>query len=109
MHPEATLQSIRKETAQHDALLSLIFRALSDPGRFRIFRLLIEHEDLCVSEIAKVFKQSLPAVSQQLKILEMTGLLQKVRTGQTVCYHLKKDEPMVKTLARFVKSVDTLV
>ena len=109
MHADATLKSIQKETKQHDALLSLVFRALSDPGRFRIFRLLMDHEDLCVSEIAKVFNQSLPAVSQQLKILEMTGLLVKTRTGQTVCYCLKKDDPIVKTLARFITSVDTVL
>lgn len=78
----------------------LIFNALGDRGRFRIFKLLTERNDLCVTDIANVFGISVPAASQQLRVLEMTGLVRKERIGQTICYEVKIDNSLVKVLTK---------
>jgi len=84
--------------------MPIILGALGDPGRFRIFKLLAEHHDICVTDVASVFDITVSAASQQLRVLEMLELVEKMRMGQMVCYELKKDNPIVKQLMQFIKS-----
>lgn len=85
------IQNIQTELTKNDNQLTLIFEALGDQGRFRIFKLLIDYHGLCVTDIAKVFKITISAASQQLKILERVGLAEKIRMGQMVCYKIKQN------------------
>jgi len=87
----------------------LVFNALGDRGRFRIFKLLTERNDLCVTDIANVFGISVPAASQQLRVLEMTGLVRKERIGQTICYEVKVDDSLVKLLTKVFSGRSTPV
>lgn len=82
----------------------MILGALGDPCRFRIFKLLMEHHDICVTDVAHVLDITVSAASQQLRVLEMLGLVERMRMGQMVCYELKKDHPTVKQLVQFIKS-----
>ena len=82
--------------------LPLAFNALSDPGRFSIFKLLLQKNDLCVTDIANVLGISVPAASQQLKIIELSGLVRKCRNGQMICYSVKRENPIVRSLVRIV-------
>ncbi|MBI3955697.1 winged helix-turn-helix transcriptional regulator [Candidatus Gottesmanbacteria bacterium] len=91
MLTKAQIKKIKVGTAKNDGQLPLIFEALGDGGRFRMFRLLTAHHDLCVTDIAEVFGITISAASQQLKILERVGLIQKIRMGQMVCYEIKED------------------
>lgn len=70
---------------------SLIFEALGDLGRLRIFKLLATHNDICVTDVAKILGITTSAASQQLRIIERVGLVQKIRMGQMVCYKIKYD------------------
>lgn len=99
MLTEAQIKKIKLGTAESDGRLPLIFEALGDQGRFRIFRLLMEYNDLCVTDIAQVLGITVSAISQQLKILERVGIVQKVRMGQMVCYEIRNDQ----TVQRIVK------
>lgn len=78
----------------------LVFQALGDAGRFTIFRLLMEHKDLCVTDIANVLGITVSAASQQLRVLERLGLVSKVRMGQMVCYELNCANRTAKQLSR---------
>jgi len=49
-------------------------KALGEPTRLKILRLLHERE-LCVCEIAEVLQMSQPRISQHLKILRQAGLV----------------------------------
>jgi ubiquinone/menaquinone biosynthesis C-methylase UbiE/DNA-binding transcriptional ArsR family regulator len=60
-----------------------IFRALADPTRLRIFRLLRSME-LAVGEIAQVVGQSQPRVSRHVRILVEAGLVDRRREGSWV-------------------------
>ncbi|MFZ5899221.1 MAG: ArsR/SmtB family transcription factor, partial [Bacillota bacterium] len=49
-------------------------KALGEPTRLKILRLLHERE-LCVCEIAEVLQMSQPRISQHLKVLRQAGLV----------------------------------
>ncbi|MCC5619964.1 helix-turn-helix transcriptional regulator [Nostoc sp. CHAB 5715] len=61
--------------------LSLTFAALADPTRRAILVHLAKGE-ASVSELAKPFKMSLPAISKHLKVLERAGLIVRGREAQ---------------------------
>lgn len=81
---------------------SLIFEALGDPGRLKIFRLLATHNDICVTDVAKILGITTSAASQQLRIIERVGLVQKIRTGRMVCYKIKQD-PVTRYIIQLLK------
>ena len=61
--------------------LSTVFTALADPTRRAILARLASGET-SVTELAKPFEMSLPAVSKHLKVLERAGLLERGRQAQ---------------------------
>jgi DNA-binding transcriptional ArsR family regulator len=61
--------------------LSSTFSALADPTRRAILGKLARGEK-SVTELAKPFKMSLPAVSKHLKVLERAGLIERGREAQ---------------------------
>ena len=63
------------------AQLDLTFAALSDPTRRAILARLATGE-ATVTELAKPFKISLPAISKHLKVLERAGLIVRGRAAQ---------------------------
>jgi DNA-binding transcriptional ArsR family regulator len=62
-------------------LLSATFAALADPTRRAILARLAAGE-ASVTELAKPFAMSLPAVSKHLKVLERAGLIARSREAQ---------------------------
>jgi DNA-binding transcriptional ArsR family regulator len=61
--------------------LSATFSALADPTRRAILARLAEG-DATVTELAKPFRISLPAISRHLKVLERAGLISRDRSAQ---------------------------
>jgi DNA-binding transcriptional ArsR family regulator len=61
--------------------LSLTFSALADPTRRQILARLANGE-LSVTQLAKPFKMTMPAVSKHLKVLERAGLVVRGRKAQ---------------------------
>lgn len=61
--------------------LSSTFAALADPTRRAILARLSEGE-VSVTELARPFNMSLPAVSKHLRVLERSGLISRSRTAQ---------------------------
>ncbi len=62
-------------------LLDRTFAALADPTRRRI----LEHlagGDRCVTDLARPYRMSLPAVSKHLRVLENAGLVRRKRDGR---------------------------
>src|SRR5271167_2334117 len=62
-------------------VLSITFSALADPTRRAILARLALGES-SVTEIARPFKISLPAVTKHLKVLERSGLIARSRAAQ---------------------------
>lgn len=61
--------------------LDRTFGALADPTRRRILAHLASG-DRCVTDLAKPYAMSLPAISKHLRVLEKAGLLRRRRHGR---------------------------
>ncbi len=64
------------------------YRALGDPTRREILRLLREG-DLAAGELAGQFEISWPSVSRHLNVLEVAGLVSSERRGGNIIYSLQ--------------------
>ena len=62
-------------------MLDRTFGALADPTRRRILEHLA-HGDRCVTDLARPYSMSLPAVSKHLRVLEKAGLIRRHRNGR---------------------------
>ncbi|MDG2207679.1 MAG: metalloregulator ArsR/SmtB family transcription factor [Pirellulales bacterium] len=99
-HVEATCAA-DEHRASGDALLQIedcqraaaMFSALGDSNRLRLLGLLIRRE-MCVTEIATILDDNLPAVSQRLKLLRNERIVNYRRDGKHVYYRLD-DEHIV--------------
>lgn len=70
--------------------LDAAFVALADPTRRAIVARLA-HGDATVTELAKPFPMSMPAISKHLKVLERSGLITRSRHAQTRPCHLERE------------------
>jgi DNA-binding transcriptional ArsR family regulator len=73
--------------------LSEVYKALSDPTRLGLVKLLNDQEGaLCVNALARELGVSQSAVSQHLRVLRQVGLVTGERRGSSVHYSLSQDE-----------------
>lgn len=88
-------------------LYAQVMKAVSDPTRIRILKLLGAGE-LCVCQIVAVLAIPQSTTSQQLGILNRAGLLNSRKEGRWVFYSLarKSDNPFVSWL---IGSLDDLL
>jgi DNA-binding transcriptional ArsR family regulator len=71
--------------------LAETFKALSDPTRLRLVRLLGGRKGpLCVNALAKMLGVTQSAVSQHLRVLRQAGLVHGERCGCFVHYELDR-------------------
>ena len=63
------------------------FKAVSDPTRVRILSAL-SYQELCVCDIAAVLGMSQSAISHQLRLLRIMGLVVSRKEGRMVYYTL---------------------
>ena len=68
--------------------LDRVFHALSDPTRRGMIAQLGEHASLSVSELARPFPVTLPAIMKHLDVLSDAGLITRAKTGRTVACRL---------------------
>jgi len=62
-----------------------IFKALSDPNRLRILKML-QTKSLCVCEITDVLRLATSTVSKHLSILKSSGFIIETKDGKWVNY-----------------------
>jgi DNA-binding transcriptional ArsR family regulator len=73
--------------------LDRTFAALADPTRRAIIAQLGEHPGVSVSDLARPFPMSLPAIMKHLDVLADAGLIKRSKQGRTVTCRLNA-EPM---------------
>jgi ArsR family transcriptional regulator, arsenate/arsenite/antimonite-responsive transcriptional repressor len=72
--------------SERDRLVA-IFRALGDPTRLDVYRLIaVQPDPLCVCDIVARFEVSQPTISHHLKILREAGLVTVSRRGVWAYY-----------------------
>ena len=76
-----------------------VMKALSDPNRVKIIKLL-QQKFMCVCELQAALKLAQPTVSKHLKILEEAGLVDYKKEGLWVNYFLAngKSSPYAASL-----------
>jgi DNA-binding transcriptional ArsR family regulator len=62
--------------------LSVLFSALSDPTRRAILSRLAHEGEATISDLARPFTMSLPAISKHIRVLEQAGLLEREVRGR---------------------------
>src|SRR4051794_32216670 len=79
-----------------------VLRALADPNRRQILRL-VQHHELPAGQIAESFALTQQAVSQHIGVLKQAGLLTERREGPRRLYSLHDEAfaPLRELLAEF--------
>ena len=101
--------------------LDAIFAALADPTRRSMLEMLARAEHR-VTELARPFAMSLPAVSKHLRVLEKAGLIRRQRDGRVhrvtieaapmqeasawIAHYQKFWEGQLDSLARYLDETD---
>ena len=81
-------------------MLNDTFSALADPTRRRILADLAGG-DRCVTDLARPYSMSLPAVSKHLRVLERAGLIRRRRCGRM--HSLKLEAEPMKQAADWIE------
>ncbi len=104
MLTESQIKIVQKKVtpSQEELALCEAFRILGDWNRYRMMKTLLEAKELCVSDLSKIVGISMSATSQHLRILEMSGLVESERMGQTICYKPLAGHPKVKALIKLI-------
>lgn len=68
--------------------LDRVFHALSDSTRRGLIAQLGSHSSLSMSELARPFPVTLPAIMKHLAVLSDAGLVTRAKTGRTVTCRL---------------------
>ena len=82
----------------YEASLDRTFAALADPTRRAMLARLGERPEISVSELAKPFPVSLPAIMKHLAVLSDAGLVTREKVGRTVTCRLNA-APMEDAMA----------
>ncbi|SFC13322.1 autorepressor SdpR family transcription factor [Massilia yuzhufengensis] len=69
------------------APLNEVFKAIADPTRREILRLL-RHEEMNAGDVAARFDMTKPTISHHFAVLKAAGLITSRREGQTIWYSL---------------------
>jgi DNA-binding transcriptional ArsR family regulator len=85
--------------SRSDDTLDAVFRALSDRTRRKMLKLLARG-DRRVTDLAKPFDISLPAISKHVKVLEAAGLVRRLRQGSEHTIQLRT--PRLQQAARWI-------
>lgn len=72
----------------HEAIK--VFKALSDPTRYEIVRMLVTSYELGCEDFECVFHKSKPAMSHHYRVLENAGLVAYRKDGLRVYYRLER-------------------
>ena len=85
---------VREPLSDADAAeLSVVFKALGDPVRLRLFSLIASHAagEACVCDLTGEFDVSQPTISHHLKVLHEAGLLDREKRGVWVYYRARTE------------------
>ncbi len=68
-----------------------IFKAFSDESRLRILNLLINYEEMCISDLEQILDFTQTKTSRHLIYLKHCGILNSRKQDQWVYYYIKEE------------------
>jgi DNA-binding transcriptional ArsR family regulator len=81
-----------------DERLVFAMQLLGDKTRYKLFKILLQDNNLCVNEIAGKLDVSSSAISQHFRMFEAANMVDKRREGLRICYSLRKDDTLITML-----------
>lgn len=91
------------QISKDEERLIFAMQLLGDKTRYKMFKLLMTRDEMCVTEIAEELEVTVSAISQHFRNFELIGLVDKQRMGQKMCYMLKADDHLVSELTDMIK------
>ena len=70
--------------------LASVYKLLGEPSRLKIL-LALRNNEMCVCDLSAMLESTPSAISHQLKLLRISGLLQSRKDGKMVYYRLEED------------------
>ena len=97
-----------EEFSVRDNRIAEYAKALSNPARIAILRVLMEKETCLCGDIVEEIPLSQSTVSQHLRELKNAGIIKGEIDGPKTCYCIDADnwESMRKTFKKFFKAFD---
>lgn len=90
--PADWIEQLRRTVSKFDDIENLqraeYFKALSDPTRLKIARLLSYHDELCACEIQMALELTQPLASHHLGVLRRSGVVGSTKKERWVHYRL---------------------
>jgi ArsR family transcriptional regulator, lead/cadmium/zinc/bismuth-responsive transcriptional repressor len=93
-----------KVTQKSFIQLSNILALAGNEARLKILYLLEEEKELCPCDLADILGMTVPAVSQHLRKLKDSNVVENRKEGQTIYYSLTKEN--LKILKPFFKHIN---
>ena len=86
---ESVVKRVMEDMPSDESLesLSLLFKIIGDNTRTKIIWLL-DHEEMCVCDIADLLDMTHSSISHQLRVLKQARLVKFRKEGKTVFYSL---------------------
>lgn len=89
-----------------NASIAGVARALSLVGnevRLKILYLLDRETKMCPCDLSDILGMTLPAISQHLRKLKDSGLVQSIKVGQTIFYSIhESSDPVLNPIFRLI-------
>lgn len=103
---ESVVKRVMEDMPSDESLesLSLLFKIIGDNTRTKIIWLL-DHEEMCVCDIANVLGMTKSRVSHQLAILKNAGIVKFKKVGKEVYYSLD-DEHITKLFETGIEHIE---
>ena len=95
------MQSVQLKS--HDTKLVKAMQLLGDETRYKMFKILLDGQNPCVSDISAMLGVSVSAVSQHFRMFELSGLVKRNRQGQKICYSVSLSDPLVASFAQLIR------
>ena len=86
--PRPTIEERPLIELEKAAELERTFKVLANGTRLRLLHALIRRPDMCVSELAEKLKMKMAAISNQLQLLTLKGILASKRNGNQISYRI---------------------
>ncbi|MBU0596493.1 metalloregulator ArsR/SmtB family transcription factor [Candidatus Bipolaricaulota bacterium] len=84
---------------------SMFFKMLSARSRVQILKLLRQHENLTVDDLATALNVTVPTVSRHLQLLRMQNLVTYSQDAQTR-YYVVNEKEIAQGIAAFLRDLD---
>jgi len=88
--------------------LNVIEDVLGSPGRIRILRVLLHHNEVNITKLVKETGMHYRLVVKHLKILEQHGIVIEKRYGRARIIALNRDNPLTQLILEVFNRLDTL-